>query len=77
MFHEVFILEGEGSKGHPVVLEIRLHSWGEMPPKPGQDLTFHLLSDGGPAAILAVGERPWYRFATLSTPLVAQRSFSG
>ena len=76
MFHEAFILEGEGSKDQPVTFQIRLHPWAGMP-KPGQKLTFYLLSDGSSAAILALGERPWYRLATISTPYVAPRPLSG
>ena len=76
MFHEAFILEGEGSKDQPVTFQIRLHPWAGMP-KPGQKLTFYLLSAGSSAAILALGERPWYRLATLSTPYVAPRPLSG
>jgi hypothetical protein len=76
MFHEVFTLEGKGTKGQLVAFRIKVPAWARMP-KPDQELTFHLLSDCGPAVILAVGERPWYRLATLSTPLVASRSLSG
>lgn len=75
MFHEVFTLEGKGTKGQPVAFRIKVAAWAKMP-KPDQELTFHLLSDSGPAVILAVGERPWYRLATLSTPLVASPSLS-
>jgi hypothetical protein len=76
LFHEMFVLESEGSKGQPTGFQMRLHPWPEMP-KPGQQLTFHLLSDGSSAAILALGERPWYRLATISTPYVAPRPHSG
>lgn len=76
MFHEAFVLEGDGSNDRPVTFQMRLHPWPEMP-KPGQQLTFHLLSDGSSAAILALGERPRYRLATLSAPYVAPHPHSG
>ncbi len=76
MFHEVFILDGEGTKDQPVAFQIKLTAWPRMP-NPGQELTFNLLSDDGPTAILAVGERPWYKLATISTPLVAPRRLTG